>query len=73
MTGDQGEAGNGASGNIPKPRSDRPVLVMTYPAWEPNLSAYGAGCVTVLASNVTAVCANSLPFTVAPVARVIPV
>ena len=58
---------NGTSGNIPKPRSDRPVLVMTDPAWEPNPSAYGAGCVTVLLCNVTAVCANSLPFITAPV------
>ena len=72
-TDDRGPEGNGASGNIPKPRSDRPALVMTDPDWEPNPSAYGAGCVTVLASNVTAVCANSLPFTVAPVAKVIPV
>ena len=60
-------AGNGASGNIPKPRSDRPVLVMTDPAWEPNLSTYGAGCVTVLLCKVTAVCANSLPFITASV------
>ena len=28
---------------------------------------YGAGLVTVLLSNVTAVCANSRPFIVAPV------
>ena len=45
----------------------------TYPTFTPNPSAYGAGCVTVLPSNVTAVCDNSLPFTVAPVARVISV
>ena len=72
-TDDRGPEGNGASGNIPKPRSYRPVLVMTYPDRKPNPSAYGVGCVTVLAANVTAVCDNSLPFTVAPVARVISV
>jgi TAT (twin-arginine translocation) pathway-exported protein len=36
-------------------------------------SPYGAGCITVLAPNVRAVWVNSLPFTVAPVARVIAV
>ena len=38
-----------------------------------SLMPYGCGCVTVLASKVTAVCANSLPFIVAPVFRVIAV
>jgi hypothetical protein len=32
---------------------------------------YRAGSIMVLESSVTAVCDNSLPFTVAPVARVI--
>ena len=34
--------GNGASGNIPKPHSNCPPLVMTYPVRGPNPSSYGA-------------------------------
>jgi len=37
------------------------------------LMPYGAGRTTALASRSTAVCANSLPFAVAPVCKVIAV